>query len=108
MRLERDASSTPRGAHASGRRARRKRGRNDPRRGAGGITELPAGYEPGDWHPDPFAGDEPLFTITAENAKEHAEHLSDGQRALLAAYPETWRMNDLPDPALGLLPRLGL
>ena len=31
----------------------------------GGITEPPAGYEPGMHHPDPFAGDQALFTITA-------------------------------------------
>jgi Protein of unknown function (DUF1329). len=29
----------------------------------GGITEPPAGYQPGDHHPDPFPGDEVLFTI---------------------------------------------
>ena len=62
----------------------------------GGITEAPAGYERGDRHLDPFADDEPLFTITAENADEHAENLSAGQLALLAAYPDTWRMNVYP------------
>ena len=30
----------------------------------GGITQPPAGYEPGMFHPDPYAGDEILFTIT--------------------------------------------
>jgi len=63
---------------------------------SGGITEPPAAYDPGDRHPDPFAEDVPLFTITAANAEEHAEHLSDGQRALLAAYPDTWRMKVYP------------
>ena len=29
----------------------------------GGITEPPAGYSPGDHHPDPFADDQPLFRI---------------------------------------------
>ena len=30
----------------------------------GGITKPPAGYKPGDHHPDPYAGDKVLFTIT--------------------------------------------
>ena len=35
----------------------------------GGITTPPAGYQRGAHHPDPFAGDQPLFTITSANAK---------------------------------------
>ena len=34
----------------------------------GGITTPPAGYKPGQHHPDPFAADQPLFTITGANA----------------------------------------
>ncbi|MEM6938341.1 MAG: DUF1329 domain-containing protein, partial [Pseudomonadota bacterium] len=33
----------------------------------GGITEPPAGYSPGDHHPDPFPGDEVMFAITGAN-----------------------------------------
>ncbi len=33
----------------------------------GGITTPPAGYQPGDHHPDPYAADKILFTITAAN-----------------------------------------
>ena len=62
----------------------------------GGITEAPAGYDPGERHPDPFADDQVLFEITAANAREHAEHLSAGQLAMLAAYPETWKLNVYP------------
>ncbi|WP_018981753.1 DUF1329 domain-containing protein [Salinimonas chungwhensis] len=58
----------------------------------GGITEAPAGFEVGDHHPDPFEGDEVLFTITADNYKEYQEHLSEGQIALFKAYPETFEM----------------
>jgi hypothetical protein len=63
---------------------------------SGGITEPPDAYDPGDRHPDPFAADQPLFTISAANAEEHAEHLSDGQRAMLAAYPDTWKRKVYP------------
>jgi hypothetical protein len=58
----------------------------------GGITQPPAGYRKGSWHEDPFPGDAVLFTISAANAEEHAQHLSEGQKALLLAYPDTWRM----------------
>ncbi|AEE23200.1 hypothetical protein Glaag_2255 [Glaciecola sp. 4H-3-7+YE-5] len=58
----------------------------------GGITELPAGYSKGDHHPDPFADDKVLFTITAKNYQEYAEFLSDGQKELFKAYPDTYKM----------------
>ena len=58
----------------------------------GGITELPTDYNPGASHPDPFAQDPVLFTIHATNWEQHASHLTEGQKALLRAHPETWRM----------------
>ncbi len=54
---------------------------------SGGLTTAPAGYAPGMHHPDPFAGEQPLFTITAANAGQYADKLTDGQQALLKAYP---------------------
>jgi hypothetical protein len=62
----------------------------------GGITAVPAGYRPGDRHPDPFADDEVLFEITAANALEYAENLSAGQLAMLAAYPDSWKLKVYP------------
>jgi hypothetical protein len=53
----------------------------------GGLTTSPAGYKPGDHHPDPFAGESALFTITAANSEQYAEKLTAGQLALLKAYP---------------------
>ena len=53
----------------------------------GGITTPPAGYKPGQHHPDPFAADQPLFTITSANVAQYAEKLSAGQQAVLKAYP---------------------
>ncbi|MCO7222986.1 DUF1329 domain-containing protein [Pleionea sp. CnH1-48] len=58
----------------------------------GGITQPPAGYKVGDHHPDPFADDKPLFTITAQNAKEYEAELSPGIMALFAQYPDTFKM----------------
>ena len=53
----------------------------------GGITEPPAGYQKGDHHPDPYASDQPLFKITAENLEQYAEKLSSGHQAMLKTYP---------------------
>jgi hypothetical protein len=62
----------------------------------GGLTEPPQGYERGERHRDPYPDDQPLFAITAANVHEHAAYLSDGQVALLRAYPKTWRLNVYP------------
>jgi hypothetical protein len=53
----------------------------------GGITTPPAGYKVGDHHPDPFAADQPLYTITAGNAGQYDGKLTAGQLAVLKAYP---------------------
>ncbi len=59
----------------------------------GGLVTPPTGYGgPGRHHVDPFPTDAPLFTITAANLAQYHDHLSPGQRALFAAYPETFRM----------------
>jgi hypothetical protein len=50
-----------------------------------------SGYEPG-----PYAAEKPLFTITAQNAAQYADKLTDGEKALLAKYPDSFRMNVYP------------
>lgn len=57
----------------------------------GGIQSPPSGYKPGDHHPDPFAADQPLYTITAGNAAQYEGRLSAGSLAVLKAYP-SYRM----------------
>ncbi len=54
----------------------------------GGITTPPAGYVVGMHHPDPFAADQPLYTVTAQNLAEHEGQLTAGSIALLKAYPD--------------------
>lgn len=61
----------------------------------GGITRAPSGYRAGMFHPDPFAADKPLFTITPANAGQYAEKLSPGQQAMFKKYG-TFRMNVYP------------
>lgn len=48
-------------------------------------------------HPvDPYASEKPLFTITADNLSQYAERLTDGQKAMFAKYPKTYRMPVYP------------
>jgi len=61
----------------------------------GGITKAPAGYKPGDHHPDPFAADKVLFTIDKSNLAQYKSLLSPGQVALFNLYP-TFKMNIYP------------
>ncbi|MBQ1782447.1 MAG: DUF1329 domain-containing protein [Gammaproteobacteria bacterium] len=58
----------------------------------GGITKPQADYKPGMHHPDPFAADQPLLTITKANVAEHKALLSPGQLALFDAYPDSFKM----------------
>ncbi|MBI4984638.1 MAG: DUF1329 domain-containing protein [Rhodocyclales bacterium] len=53
----------------------------------GGYTKVPAGWKQGDLRPDPFANEKPTLQITAKNADQYADKLSDGVKALLKKYP---------------------
>ncbi len=69
----------------------------------GGITAPPAGYTVGRFHPDPYADDERLFTITPENYRDHTAHLTEGQQALFAKYP-SYRIHVYPTRRSASLP----
>ena len=45
---------------------------------------------------NPYAEDQPLFTVSADNLQEHSEHLTAGQQALLEKYPESYRLPVYP------------
>ncbi|MVF14414.1 DUF1329 domain-containing protein [Ketobacter sp. MCCC 1A13808] len=45
---------------------------------------------------DHYAAEKPLYVITSANQAEHADHLSDGQKALLKAYPESYNLPVYP------------
>ncbi len=62
----------------------------------GGIKSPPASYRPGMHHPDPFAADEVLYTITAQNLDQYRDKLSPGQIAMFERYPDTFRMKVYP------------
>jgi len=57
--------------------------------------KTPADFKPGTFHPDPFAADKPLFTITTQNYKQYADKLTPGQQKLFETYPD-YVMNIYP------------
>jgi hypothetical protein len=71
----------------------------------GGLTQPPAGWNPQQGYVDPFAGDKPLFTITAANAAQYADKLTPGMQALLKKYPQHFRMNVYPTRRTAALPK---
>ena len=60
----------------------------------GGLPKQPIDRKVG--YVDPYADDPILFTITAENAAQYADQLTDGHRALFKAHPESYRLNVYP------------
>ena len=61
----------------------------------GGIKSPPAGYSPGDHHPDPYASEQVLFTITGANMSQYADKLTPGHQAMLETY-DTFKMKVYP------------
>jgi hypothetical protein len=54
----------------------------------GGILTPLAGYKVGDHHPDPFAADKPLYTVTPSNLGQYESKLTAGSVSLLKAYAD--------------------
>ena len=65
----------------------------------GGLTSAAkAGfpnYRAGSHHPDPYAADKPLYTITRANMGQYNNVLTEGHKKLLAQYP-TYKINVYP------------
>ena len=59
----------------------------------GGMTTPIAGDKAGGRRGDPFKGDKPLFSINAKNADQHAERLTEGTKAMLKKYPDSFRVD---------------
>ena len=53
-------------------------------------------YKTGQHHPDPFASDKPLFTITPANMGQYEARLTEGHKKLLQTYKGTYKMNVYP------------
>lgn len=62
----------------------------------GGLTSVP-GFRSGDDHPvDPYASEKPLYTITAKNMDQYADHLTVGAQAFLKKFPDRYSMTVYP------------
>ena len=70
----------------------------------GGIGKPVAGYKEGGHYPDPYAADQPLFTIDAASMEKHHANLTPGQMALLKKYP-SWKMNVYPSRRSAAFPQ---
>lgn len=92
------SSLTPFGAQRAGNGKDVAKGEGIPD-WTGGITkaQIPASYKKaGQHHPDPFASDKPIFTITAQNYKQYGDKVPKGMQALFTAYPESFKMPVYP------------
>ena len=70
----------------------------------GGLTRPPAGWSAAMGYIDPFAGEKPLYEITAANADRYRERLSPGLMAVLKKYPE-FRMRVYPTHRTAAYPK---
>ena len=61
----------------------------------GGYTTVWLGYRSGQPRPDPFDGEKPRLTITAQNMQQYADQLSDGVKAMLQRFP-SYRLDIYP------------
>ncbi|MES2820264.1 MAG: DUF1329 domain-containing protein [Pseudomonadota bacterium] len=62
----------------------------------GGLAQSASAFDPAKGYKDPFAADQPLFTITAANAAQYKANLSPGQLAMLERFPDTWKLPVYP------------
>ncbi|CAD5106697.1 DUF1329 domain-containing protein [Zestomonas carbonaria] len=58
----------------------------------GGLPTNAASVDSRGFLGDPFPGDQPLFTITAQNLDQYKDKLSEGQLAMFKRYPDTYKM----------------
>src|SRR6188474_1885921 len=75
----------------------------------GGLTSAAqAGfpnYRPGQHHPDPYASDKPLYTVTAANMSQYAGKLTEGHKKLLQTYRYSFKMIVYPTHRSGASPQ---
>jgi hypothetical protein len=75
----------------------------------GGLTSsAKAGfpnYKTGGHHPDPYAADKPLYRIDAANMGKYAALLTEGHKAILEKYKDTYFMNVYPTHRSAAVPQ---
>ena len=70
----------------------------------GGLPTSAAAVDAAGFLADPFAGEQPLFTITAQNLEQYRDKLSEGQVAMFKRYPETYKMVVYPSHRSAAVP----
>ena len=60
---------------------------------SGGYTTPIPGDKPGGRRGDPFKDEKPLVSISAKNAEQYADKLTDGTKAMLKKYPDSFRVD---------------
>lgn len=61
----------------------------------GGLTQAPPCFQPGKRYCDPFANEQPQFSITPQNLAQYRDKLTPGQLAMFAKH-STYKMNVYP------------
>ena len=74
----------------------------------GGLTSASqagfANFRPGQHHPDPYASDKPLYTVTAANMGQYAEPAHRGAQEAAADLPEHFQDECVSDTPQRRLP----
>jgi hypothetical protein len=70
----------------------------------GGLSTTAAAVDDKGFLADPFASEQPLFTITASNAEQYQDKLSPGQVAMLKRYPDSYKIPVYPSHRSAALP----
>jgi hypothetical protein len=70
----------------------------------GGLPKSAGKVAPNGFLANPFAQEKPLFVITASNAEQYRNNLSDGQMALFKRYPDTYRIPVYPSHRTATVP----
>jgi hypothetical protein len=70
----------------------------------GGLGKDSGKQSPQGFLDDPFASEQPLFTITAQNAEQYRDKLSPGQLAMFKRYPDSYRLPVYPSHRSVALP----
>lgn len=71
----------------------------------GGITAKLSGNHMGDIPTELFTDEQPLFKVTKANMADYADMLSEGTKALLNKYPDTFFLNVYPTHRTGAAPQ---
>lgn len=71
----------------------------------GGYTTPIPGFVNGGRRADPFAAEKPVTSITAKNVDQYADKLSEGTKALIKKYPETFRIDVYKTHRTGAAPQ---